>query len=284
MARPAKDKVDYFPHYCDHGKTMFVIEQRYGNNGYAFWFKLLELLGKNEGHFYDCNSIDNWEFLQAKTQFSEVECSEILNKLAVLGAIDKFLWEEKRIVWSDNFIKNIADAYKNRKRPVPKKPFLQVETTDKGIFTSKTIVSTPDNPQRRGEENRGEENRGEENRGEENRLDEETASVYQLFQNEIGFMSGTIVEMIDDDIKEYSAIWVKEAIKKSVAKGKRNLKYAEGILSSWKANGYNPDQEPWELEKRQKVTNSNNDSKPKFEPNSRLSMAENVKRRMASGS
>ena len=143
VARPARDTVDYFPHYCDHGKTLFIIEQHYGNEGYAFWFKLLELLGKYEGHYYDCNNTDDWEFLQAKTRFLGVKCEEILDKLALLGAIDKELWDNDRIIWSDNFILNIADAYKNRKRPIPQKP----------ISRSKTIVSTPENPQSIVEEN-----------------------------------------------------------------------------------------------------------------------------------
>jgi len=143
MARPVRDTVDYYPHFCDHGKTLFIIEQHYGNEGYAFWFKLLELLGKNEGHYYDCKNTDDWEFLQAKTRFLGVKCEEILDKLALLGAIDKELWENDRIIWSDNFIRNIADAYKNRKRPIPQKP----------ISRSKTAVSTPENPQSRVEEN-----------------------------------------------------------------------------------------------------------------------------------
>lgn len=158
MARPTKDTVDYFPHFCDHGKTMFIIEQNYGNDGYAFWFKLLELLGKTEGHFIDYNNLDDWEFLQAITKLQADKCQEILDKLALLGAIDKFLWVEKRIVWSDNFVKNVADAYKNRKRPVPQKPFLQVEipNTDSNNeflpvetpkISSNTDVSTAEKPQ-----------------------------------------------------------------------------------------------------------------------------------------
>ena len=137
---------------------MYVIERHYGNDGYAFWFKLLELLGKTEGHYYDCNNIDNWEFLQAKTMFLEVKCNEILDKLAILGAIDKFLWEEKRIIWSDNFVSNISDAYKNRKRPVPKKPFLMIETPTTPntalVSTGKTAVSTAEKPQSIVEESR----------------------------------------------------------------------------------------------------------------------------------
>ncbi len=122
MARSKKENVDYFPHTCKHGSTMFILEQRYSNNGYAFWFKLLELLGDTKGHFIDCNDPAKWEFLQAITHLSENICIEILDLLAKLNAIDNELWKEK-IIWSDNFIKGIVDVYINRRVEIPAKPY-----------------------------------------------------------------------------------------------------------------------------------------------------------------
>jgi hypothetical protein len=52
MARPTKQTVDYFPHDCHHGQTIYILEKRFGNDGYAFWFNLLELLGSSEGALY----------------------------------------------------------------------------------------------------------------------------------------------------------------------------------------------------------------------------------------
>ena len=121
MARPRKQTVDYFPHSCIHRKTIFVIEQRYGNNGYAFWFKLLELLGQSDGHYIDFNDEATWEFLQAKTQQNNGFCAEILDLLAKLGAIDAELWQYK-IVWSQNFVNGIADVYRNRRVDIPSRP------------------------------------------------------------------------------------------------------------------------------------------------------------------
>lgn len=110
MARPKKRTVDYFPHYCRHKTTIFILEQRYGNDGYAFWFKLLEMLGNSDGHSIDCNNLHNWEFLIANVRLSEEKSLEILNLLSKLQAIDHELWEGK-IIWSDKFIEGIKDAY-----------------------------------------------------------------------------------------------------------------------------------------------------------------------------
>jgi len=124
MARPRKQTVDYFPHSCTHKTTMFILEQRYGNDGYAFWFKLLEMLGQAEGHYLDLNKPATWEFLQSKTRMTNGSCDEIIGLLARLEAIDAELWEQK-VIWCQNFADNIAEAYRNRAVEMPQRPSFQ---------------------------------------------------------------------------------------------------------------------------------------------------------------
>ena len=128
MARPKKQTVDYFPHDVNGGKTLFIIEKNYGNDGYAFWFKVLELLGSTNGHVIDSRNPDEWEFLLAKTLVSNELATEILDLLSRLSAIDPELWS-KGLIWSDNFLKNIADVYKKRKIEIPEKPVILVSDT-----------------------------------------------------------------------------------------------------------------------------------------------------------
>jgi hypothetical protein len=120
---------------------MFIIEQRYGNDGYSFWFKLLEALGSTPGHCLDLNCEMKWEFLQAKTRLSASTCEEILNLLAKLSAIDPSLWA-KKMVWSQNFVDGISDVYRNRRVEIPQRPELSVVET-----ISFHEVSTVENPQ-----------------------------------------------------------------------------------------------------------------------------------------
>lgn len=121
MARPRKQTVDYFPHDCQHGKTMYILEQRFANDGYAFWFKLLETLGSSDGHCIKFNQDTETEFLAAKTHMTIDKCIEILDLLAKLNAIDPELWQE-RIIWSDNFIERISDVYRKRESETPFRP------------------------------------------------------------------------------------------------------------------------------------------------------------------
>ncbi len=133
MGRPRKQTVDYFPHSCTHKKTMYILEQRYGNDGYAFWFKLLEMIGDSEGHYIDLNNEANWEFLQAKTRLTADFTQEILDLLAKLEAIDPELWGQ-RVVWSQKFVDGIADAYRNRRVDTPVRPdFYITKSTNSGV-------------------------------------------------------------------------------------------------------------------------------------------------------
>ena len=140
MARPIKNTVDYFPHIIKNGKTIFILESKFGNDGYAFWFKLLELLGSSDNHVYDYNNLADWEFLIAKTKVSEEKAHNILQTLADVGAIDSELLE-KKMIWCENFIKGIDVVYRNRRQETPKKPVItrRNPTAD--------VVSTLDNPQ-----------------------------------------------------------------------------------------------------------------------------------------
>lgn len=143
MARPIKNTVDYFPHIIKHGKTMFVLESKYGNDGYAFWFKLLELLGSSNGQVYDYNNPADWEFMLAKTKVDEETANNILKTLASVNAIDKELLE-KKLIWSDNFIKNIEDVYKRRKQEIPQKP---ISTNNKSINVNNNPININKNTQ-----------------------------------------------------------------------------------------------------------------------------------------
>ena len=139
MARPQKQTVDYFPHYAgaSNGKTLFILQSRFGNDGYATWFKLLELLATSEGHYFSYNSPSDWQFLLAKTGVSADILTEILTILADVEAIDRELNEHK-VIWVQKFIDNLADLYKRRKTEFPRKPV---------VSTNNNPVSTNNNPQ-----------------------------------------------------------------------------------------------------------------------------------------
>ena len=142
MARPGKTKVDYFPHVTQTGKTIAILEARWGNDGYAFWFKTLELLGSSEGFFYDCNRPSDWEYLLSKTRVTEATATAILDKLAEIDAIDAGLWSRK-VIWSDNFAGNLTPVFDKRRSAPPQKPAFPERKPDAGDVSASLRDETP---------------------------------------------------------------------------------------------------------------------------------------------
>lgn len=133
MARPQRNTVDYFPHYISSGKKMFFIESRYKNDGYAVWFRILEMLGSSENHYLNLNNEQDVLFISARCFVAEDLLILIINDLAKIGAIDAEFWENK-IIWSETFSKSIEDAYKKRNNKMMNKQGLGILLQGLGIL------------------------------------------------------------------------------------------------------------------------------------------------------
>lgn len=114
MARPERNTVDYFPFYCDEGKKMFYIEETYGNDGFAVFIKLLRELAKTDFHYLNLAEKTTQMFLAAKCKVSQETLLMIIKDLAELGKFDKSLWDENKVIWCQDFIDSIQDAYSRR--------------------------------------------------------------------------------------------------------------------------------------------------------------------------
>lgn len=115
MARPEKNTVEYFPFFCEDGNKMFYIEETYGNDGFATFIKLLRELAKTNFHYLDLSKPTTQMFLSAKCKVSKETLLCIINDLVELGKFDKILWVENQIIWCQDFVDSIQDAYIKRK-------------------------------------------------------------------------------------------------------------------------------------------------------------------------
>jgi len=145
MARPRKETVDYFPHFAGKGKTLFVVESEFENDGYAFWFKLLELLCTSKGMFYDCKNPADYRFMLAKTSASKETAEKILHILCELEAIDAELWQKERIIWVQNLVDNVEDVFKRRSSSKPQKPKIGINVCNNPAEVELLHTETPTN-------------------------------------------------------------------------------------------------------------------------------------------
>ena len=125
MPRRESNTASYFPHdaWASDGDTLTVLEARFGNDGYTFWFKLLERLTRTEGHFIDCNDTSKWQVLCAKAKTTPSNGITMVDILADLKTIDPELWQS-HVIWCQHLVDNLSTVYKNRNRPLPNKPIL----------------------------------------------------------------------------------------------------------------------------------------------------------------
>ena len=238
MARPKKQTVDYFPHIANSGKTIFILENQFGNDGYAFWFKTLELLATTDGHVIDTGNPSEWEFLIAKTRVSEDTAREILNLLGKLEAIDNELLQVG-ILWCQNLVDNVSDVYKKRKVNLPVKPdpnsFGQQKHEQSGVSDdgnpSTTIVSDNINPQSKVKETKVKETKVKESSNTENKPPA-AANIFTIYEQNFGMLNPMTIETVEKWEADLGAELVIEAMRRAAVDNKA-FRYAEGIMRSW---------------------------------------------------
>jgi hypothetical protein len=158
MARPERNTVDYFPHLLGEGKKMYFIENKYGNNGYATWYKILEKLGATEYHYLNLNKEEEVMFLASKCKISEELLISIINDLSKMDVFHKELWSNK-IVWCPQFIESIEDAYKKRNNKCISLDGLRILLDSLGVLKlSKCITKGVGNTQSKEEERKEKKN------------------------------------------------------------------------------------------------------------------------------
>lgn len=114
MARPQRNNVDYFPFFCEDGKKMYYLEETYGNDGFAVFLKILRELAKTDYHYLDLSKKTTLMFLSAKCKVQVNVLESIINDLVELEKFDVELWKENKIIWCQDFIDSIQDAYSKR--------------------------------------------------------------------------------------------------------------------------------------------------------------------------
>lgn len=168
VSRISKNVAEYFPHFAADSRTKSILESRFGNDGYAFWFKLLELLCKTDGHSYDCRSALDWEYLLGYTRVSAETAGQILDLLAGMGKIDQPLWADGQTIWCQALVENLRPVYEKRRRLPPEKPLLGRESPGRAdYFPEKkpgkdfSPQAVPEKRQSRGKKSRGEKSKEE---------------------------------------------------------------------------------------------------------------------------
>ena len=272
MSRQATATVDYFPHIVNGGKTIYVLESKFGNDGYAVWFKIQELIGATDGHYIDCRDLATWEFLMAKCMVDKDKLLNIIQTLANVGAIDGELWEQK-VIFCQVFINNVADVYKRRTVKLPTRetilnfcgfnlhderehiPTDTGENVDiKQTESADTGENVDKNPQSKLNKTKLEETkqRSMQTASGKPNDEEKEPSDFEFVVQQLGKIctvnSRVDSDMVSDWIETMPRDWIEHAILLAKDQGGKTVRYVDTILQAWVAKYNNFDVKPWEVE------------------------------------
>jgi hypothetical protein len=121
MARPIKRTIDTFPHEVHQPDALFVMESRFGNDGYAAWFKLREILCSSPGLSYECNSPARLMHLSARLRVSDELALRMLDTLADMEVIDRECWK-RRVIWWQELVDGLRETLRKRSGFPARKP------------------------------------------------------------------------------------------------------------------------------------------------------------------
>jgi hypothetical protein len=153
MARKQRNDIDYFPHSVNHGKKMFYLRSKYKNDGYAVWFLLLEELGKANNHYLDLKDAVSRMYLSSSFMLEEDHLMEIIQDLVKFKEFDAELLQKESIIFNQNFVDSIEDAYKKRVNQCVTKTSLIDDLKVIGRWIEPKKAEKPSNPSRIGDGN-----------------------------------------------------------------------------------------------------------------------------------
>lgn len=165
MARPEKHTADYFPFYAKDGKTLFILESKYGCKGTGFFTNVLRFLCDTPDHHYSLKEESDRLFFFSKTKCDEESGMDMLNIMAKTSKIISQWWVSSAVIYSPDLIDSLKDAYRSRRNTLLTQDEIMVIygiNTPSGEFLAPETpqvdgVNDADNPQKKGKEKKGKE-------------------------------------------------------------------------------------------------------------------------------
>ena len=118
MARPRKEGLDYFPHDTDavNDEKIEALRALYGNDGYAFYFILLERIYRTENVELDIKTEQMKRILAKKIQISKQKFEKMLLTAFEFELFDRKEFEERGVLTSRGIKRRAGVVFAERER------------------------------------------------------------------------------------------------------------------------------------------------------------------------
>ncbi len=128
MAQKPKETVDYFPFYVKDGRTLFALQRKYGLAGIGFFTQIMRMLGTTPGHYYVYIEDYDKDRLNTFCGMGETDVRAMITDMVNTGKIDRELWEDRNVIYCQDFVDNLSNLYNRRTAEDPSKERVLSET------------------------------------------------------------------------------------------------------------------------------------------------------------
>ena len=118
MARPERHDVDYFPFFAKRGKTLNILQAKYGLEGIGFFTNLMRFLALTPDHFYCIAEESDRLNFYAEIGIEEEKGTAMIELMVKTEKLNKKLWEEHKVIACDAFLKSLEEAYRKRSNQI----------------------------------------------------------------------------------------------------------------------------------------------------------------------
>jgi hypothetical protein len=240
MARPQKNGMDYFPHDTDavNDEKIEALRALYGNDGYAFYFILLERIYRTENAELDISDAETIQILARKVGVTLEVFNQILESSLKWKCFDRAEYEQRHVLTSKGIKKRSSVV--SEKREKMRKNY---QKNKEDISDAETREETPpETPQRKEKKSKVNESK---------LSKEDNFKILELFKalpdnQQLGLLVTTYNRVFPQQAKKYSvggAIKARQVFEEAIKAGVIPINILIEIL--WNQEEGEPT--PWEL-------------------------------------
>lgn len=143
MARPRKSGLDYFPHDTDAASDEKVEALRalYGNDGYAFYFIMLERIYRMPNAEMDVSDAETRQILSRKIAVTPERFDELLQAALKWKCFDPEIYRKRGVLTSNGIKKRAAVVEEKRARM--RERYKKISAAEKGAETGVSAEFLP---------------------------------------------------------------------------------------------------------------------------------------------
>ena len=145
MARPKKEGMDYFPHDTDavNDEKIEALRLLYGNDGYAFYFILLERIYRTKEFELDVSDAETQQILARKVGVNLEVFQQMLETSLKRGCFDREEYENRGVLTSEGIQKRAGVVVEKREKMRNKYRNDKVSEVSDAETTQETREETP---------------------------------------------------------------------------------------------------------------------------------------------